>query len=70
MKGRVILTKIVNGITVPDPRTPDTGNWPNFGSYVFASRIVIGNGTRFTSVTGHPAGPLQADDTINLKTVC
>lgn len=31
-----------------------SGNCPNFGQYVFAYRVVIGNGTRWSSTLGNP----------------
>jgi hypothetical protein len=63
-KAVVILTKIlhVKDLTCsngnPKGKAPwSTGNCPNYDSYVFASSIVIGNGTRFTSQFGaQPTG--------------
>lgn len=63
-KGVIILSRIVRvsdqecakGVT-PAPPAPVTwgpGNCPNYDQYAFASRIVIGNGTRWSSVFGSP----------------
>jgi hypothetical protein len=70
----VILSKVVMvgpsecslaGLT-PNGTAPfwDTGNCPNFGSYVFAYRVVIGNGSRWSSTIGNPGGPIQSNGTI------
>ena len=72
--GAVILSKVVMvgptecslaGLT-PHGTTPfwDTGNCPNFGSYVFAYRVVIGNGSRWSSTIGNPGGTVQSNGTI------
>lgn len=60
-KGAVILTKVVHvkdltcSIGNPSKTAPwTTSNCPNYDSYVYASSIVIGNGTRFTSQFGTP----------------
>ena len=42
----------------------DTSNCPNYGSYVFEYRVVIGNGTRWSSTIGKPLGTVQSDGTI------
>jgi TadE-like protein len=42
----------------------NAGNCPNYGSYVFAYRVDIGNDTKWSSVLGKPGGPVQADGTI------
>ena len=70
----VILSKVVMvgptecslaGLT-PNATSPfwDTGNCPNYGSYVFEYRVVIGNGSRWTSTIGNPGGTVQSNGTI------
>jgi Flp pilus assembly protein TadG len=70
----VILSKVVMvgpaecsvGV-VPAPASPFTwsaGNCPNYGSYTFAYRVVIGNGTRWSSTLGNPGGTVQPNGTI------
>jgi Flp pilus assembly protein TadG len=72
--GVVILSKVVMvgpaecslGV-VPAPTSPFTwsaGNCPNYGSYTFAYRVVIGNGTRWSSAIGKPGGTVQPNGTI------
>jgi hypothetical protein len=61
----VILTQITyvgdqtcaKGVTPspPSPVTWSSGNCPNYHQYVIASRIYIGNSTRFTSQLGNPS---------------
>jgi hypothetical protein len=60
-KGAVILTKVIHvkdatcAAGNPTRTAPwSTANCANYDSYVFASSIVIGNGTRFTSQFGTP----------------
>ena len=72
--GVVILSKVIMvgpaecsvGITPAPPGAPpwNAGNCPNYGSYVFAYRIVIGNGTRWSSTLGNPGGTVQTNGTI------
>jgi hypothetical protein len=75
--GVVILSKVVMvgpaecslGVVpapagVPSPTPWGVGNCPNFGSYTFAYRVVIGNGTRWSSVLGKPGGSVQSNGTI------
>ncbi len=73
--GVVILSKVVmvgpnecslGGLTPYSTGPPfwDAGNCPNYGSYVFAYRVVIGNGTRWSSTFGSPGGTVQSDGTI------
>jgi hypothetical protein len=72
--GVVILSKVVMvgptecslGITPAPSGAPpwDASNCPNYGSYVFAYRVVIGNGTRWSSTLGKPGGTVQANGTI------
>ncbi len=75
----VILSKIVKvgptecslaGLT-PYGTSPfwDSGNCPNFGSYVFAYRVVIGNGSRWSSTIGNPGGTVQSDGTITAANI-
>ncbi len=70
----VILSKVVMvgptecslaGLT-PNATSPfwDTGNCPNYGSYVFEYRVVIGNGSRWNSTIGKPGGTVQSNGTI------
>ena len=73
-KTAVILSKVVmvgaqecsvGIIPAPSGAPPwNSGNCPNYGSYVFAYRVVIGNGTRFTSTIGSPGATVQSDGTI------
>jgi hypothetical protein len=74
--GVVILSKVVMvgpaecsvGITpAPNGAPPwNAGNCPNYGSYVFAYRVVIGNGTRWSSTLGNPGGTVQSNGTITV----
>jgi len=77
--GVVILSKIVMvgpaecslaGLT-PNATAPfwDPGNCPNYGSYVFAYRVVIGNGTRWNSTIGKPGGTVQSNGTITAANI-
>jgi hypothetical protein len=75
----VILTKVVMvgptecslGITpAPNGAPPwSASNCPNYGSYVFAYRVVIGNGTRWGSTIGSPGGPVQSNGTISASNI-
>jgi hypothetical protein len=77
--GVVILSKVVMvgptecslGITPAPSGAPpwNAGNCPNYGSYVFAYRIVIGNGTRWSSTLGNPGGTVQPDGTITATNI-
>jgi hypothetical protein len=70
----MILSKVVMvgaaecslGITPAPSGAPpwNAGNCPNYGSYVFAYRVVIGNGTTWSSTLGNPGGTVQTDGTI------
>jgi hypothetical protein len=70
----VILSKVVmvgptecsNAGLTPNGTSPfwDAGNCPNYNTYVFEYRVVIGNGTRWSSTIGNPGGPVQSDGTI------
>ena len=79
-KGAVILSKVIRvgdgecsaGITPAPVGAPpwNSGNCPNYDSYVFASRIVIGNGTRFSSVLGNPpGGTVRSDGTLSAQEI-
>jgi len=73
-KGAVILSKVIMvgasecslGISPAPPSAPpwNSANCPNYGKYVFAYRVVIGNGTAYTSTLGSPGGPVQSNGTI------
>ena len=77
--GVVILSKVVMvgptecslGITpAPNGAPPwNSSNCPNFGSYVFAYRIVIGNGTTWHSTLGNPGGTVQSNGTITASDI-
>jgi hypothetical protein len=72
--GVVVLSKVILvGATecsvgiVPAPHGAppwSASNCPNYGSYVFAYRVVIGNGSRWSSVLGNPGGTVQSNGTI------
>jgi len=78
-KGVVILSRVVlvgptecslGVVPVPTGAPPwNTGNCPNYGSYVFEYRVVIGNGTRWSSVLGNPGGPVQSNGTITASDI-
>lgn len=63
-KSAVILSKVLlvgdsecaTGISPAPAGAPpwNAGNCPNYGSYVFAYRVVVGNQTRWASVMGTP----------------
>src|ERR1700680_791804 len=73
-KAVVILSKVILvgaaecslGIVPAPAGAPpwDAGNCNNFNNYVFAYRVVIGNGTRWSSVLGNPSVTVQSDGTI------
>jgi hypothetical protein len=73
--GVVILSKVVMvgpaecsiGITPAPAGAPpwNAGNCPNYGQYVFAYRVVIGNGSRWTSTIGNPGGAVLSNGTIS-----
>jgi hypothetical protein len=75
-KGVVILSKVVmvgpkecaTGIVPAPANAPPwtTSNCPNYGQYVFAYRVVIGNGSRWTSTLGSlPNGIVRSDGTVS-----
>jgi len=53
---------------VPNNTPPNygwsTSNCANYGSYVFAYRVVIGNGTTYTSAIGTPGAHVRSNGTI------
>jgi len=75
----VILSKVVmvgptecsvGIIPAPSGAPPwNAGNCVNYGSYVFAYRVVIGNGTRWSSMIGSPGGQVQSDGTITASDI-
>src|ERR1700730_16592733 len=77
--GVVILSKVImvgaaecslGIVPAPGGAPPwNAGNCPNFNNYVFAYRIVIGNGTRWTSVLGNPGVAVQSDGTITASNI-
>ena len=74
--GVVILSKVTmvgptecsTGV-VPAPHNAppwNSGNCPNYGQYVFGYRVVIGNGTRWSSTLGNPpSGVVQSNGSIS-----
>lgn len=78
-KAVVILSKVVMvgptectvGGKIPHATAPfwDAGNCANYGSYTFAYRVVIGNGTTWTSTLGSPTGTIQSNGTITPQDV-
>jgi hypothetical protein len=75
----VILSKVVMvgptecstaGLT-PHGTAPfwDSGNCPNYGTNVFAYRVVIGNGTRWSSTFGHPGATVLSNGTISASDI-
>jgi hypothetical protein len=65
MVGPVECSNSQAGLT-PNGSAPfwDTGNCPNYGSYAFEYRVVIGNGTTWSSTLGNPGATVQSDGTI------
>jgi hypothetical protein len=74
--GVVILSKVVmvgpgecaTGIVPAPGNAPpwNSGNCPNYGQYAFAYRVVIGNGSRWTSTLGNvPNGIVRGDGTVS-----
>jgi hypothetical protein len=72
--GVVILSKVVmvgptecslGGMT-PNSTAPfwSASNCPNYGSYAFEYRVVIGNGSRWSSTLGNPGVTIQSNGTI------
>jgi hypothetical protein len=77
--GVVILSQVVMvgpnecslGISPAPSGAPpwDAGNCPNYGSYVFEYRVVIGNGTRWSSTLGNPGGPVASNGRISVSDI-
>jgi hypothetical protein len=77
--GVVILSQVVMvgptecslGITPAPSGAPpwDASNCPNYGSYVFEYRVVIGNGSRWTSMLGNPGGSVASNGTISASDI-
>lgn len=75
----VILSKVVmvgptectvGIIPAPSGAPPwSSSNCPNYGDYVFAYRVVIGNGTRWSSTFGSPGGTVQSNGTITASDI-
>jgi hypothetical protein len=75
----VILSKVVmvgptecslGIIPAPSGAPPwNSGNCPNYGTYVFEYRVVIGNGTRWSSAIGSPGGTIQSNGTITASDI-
>jgi hypothetical protein len=75
----VILSKVVMvgplecslGITPAPSGAPpwNAGNCPNYGSYTFEYRVVIGNGGRWSSTLGNPGGNVQSNGTITASDI-
>jgi hypothetical protein len=75
----VILSKVVMvgptectlGGETPHASAPfwDTGNCPNYNSYAFEYRVVIGNGTRWSSTLGNPGVTVQSNGTITAANI-
>ena len=74
--GVVILSKVIMvgpaecsaGVIPPPSPFPgwNSANCPNYGEYAFGYRVVIGNGTRWSSATGTPpSGIVNANGTIS-----
>ena len=79
-KGVVILSRVVmvgpqecaKGIVPAPGNAPpwNSGNCPNYGQYAFAYRVVIGNGTRWSSTLGNPpSGMVNTDGTISANNI-
>jgi hypothetical protein len=75
----VILSKVVmvgptecslGGMT-PNGSAPiwTTSNCPNYGSYAFEYRVVIGNGTTWTSKLGSPTVTIQSNGSISAANI-
>lgn len=76
----VILSKVVmvgpqecsTGVIPAPPTAPPwtAQNCPNYGQYAFEYRVVIGNGSRWTSTFGNPpTGVVQSNGTISAKNI-
>lgn len=65
---------VPNPTGVPNSTPPDygwnSGNCPNYGQYVFGYRVVIGNGTRWSSTLGAPpSADIQSNGTISAANI-
>jgi hypothetical protein len=65
---------VPNPSGVPNSTGPNygwtTSNCPNYGQYVFAYRVVIGNGTRWSSSFGSPpSSDVQSNGTISAANI-
>ena len=63
-KAVIFLTKVIKvGLNAcaqgVDEWNGNTGSCPNYQKYVIASRVVIGNGTRWQSATGNPVSAVN-----------
>jgi len=73
--GVVYLSKVVKvgptECSVGTSNSPpwSTANCPNYGSYVFAYRVAIGNTTRWSSTLGSPGGTVQSNGTITAHAI-
>jgi len=77
--GVVILSKVVmvgptecsvGIIPAPSGAPPwSAGNCANYGQYVFAYRVVIGNGSRWSSSLGNPGSTVQSNGTITANNI-
>jgi len=79
-KGVVILSKVIfvgptecalGVVPAPGGAPPwNAGNCPNYGQYVFAYRVVIGNGTRWAGTIGAPPNAdVKSDGTISAANI-
>ena len=65
---------VTNPVLVPPIQAPNygwtPGNCPNYGQYAFEYRVVIGNGTRWSSTFGAPpSATVQEDGTITAHNI-
>src|SRR4051794_4695547 len=68
------VTKVVGGAVVPDPRTTTVGgvktaraDCTNYGYYVFANRVEIGNPGQLASTLGNPGTTPDSHGDISLN---
>jgi Flp pilus assembly protein TadG len=77
--GEVILSQVVmvgptecsNAGLTPNATAPfwNSGNCPNFGSYAFEYRVVIGNTAQGSSTLGDPGVPIASNGTISATNI-
>lgn len=74
-KGVIYLTKVMN--VGPNQCNLGIPGWngtaatcPNYNQYVIAKRNVIGNSSRWSSVTGNPGSALNTDGSISDNYIC